>query len=425
MAQRFLRSLATFALPPLAGLSAATLAGALTPAWAVGLALLLLATLAVALARHVKQTALARLESERERERQRRELEALVAGSETILAALPDPILTLNQAKRVVRANPAAETLFGRDPAGEDLVALLRQPDLLEAVDEVFAGAPERSAEFLQSGRIERAFLARVERLSTPMLDGTVAVLALQELTAQKKAEQLRADFVANASHELRTPLASLRGFIETLRGPAKDDAEARQRFLPIMQEQAERMARLVDDLLSLSRIELHEHTPPSGEVALQGLLLGITDALELRAAARKMKLRLEVKTLPPVIGERDELAQVFQNLIDNAIKYGRAGSDVTITARLLGEEEGPGLRVGRPAIAVSIRDQGEGIAREHLPRLTERFYRVDSARSRDLGGTGLGLAIVKHIVNRHRAHLEIDSEPGQGSIFTVVLRVA
>jgi two-component system phosphate regulon sensor histidine kinase PhoR len=245
-----------------------------------------------------------------------------------------------------------------------------------------------------------------------------VALVTLHDLTAVKRAEQMRVDFVANASHELRTPLSALLGFIETIQGPAADDPEAQTRFLAIMHEQAKRMGRLVEDLLSLSRIELNEHQAPTGQVGIAAVLRGVANSLELKAAERRMSLDLDIAAdLPPVIGDADELTQVFQNLIENALKYGRAETPVrigvTASARL------------RPGIAVAIRDHGEGIARIHLPRLTERFYRIDTARSRQMGGTGLGLAIVKHIVNRHRGLLEIDSEIGEGSVFTIHLRAA
>jgi two-component system, OmpR family, phosphate regulon sensor histidine kinase PhoR len=249
----------------------------------------------------------------------------------------------------------------------------------------------------------------------------------LHDLTAAKRSERLRADFVANASHELRTPLASLIGFIETLRGPARDDSAARQHFLSIMAEQSQRMKRLVDDLLSLSRIEMNEHRPPTERVDLARLLPTVADLLGQRAAARDMQIKLDLPAdLPAVLGDSDELAQVFQNLLDNAIKYSRAGTSIDVTAHASGRIL-PGARPGErpPAVAVTVRDHGEGIAREHLPRLTERFYRVDAARSRELGGTGLGLAIVKHIVNHHRGALEIDSEPGEGSVFTIHLPCA
>jgi two-component system phosphate regulon sensor histidine kinase PhoR len=224
----------------------------------------------------------------------------------------------------------------------------------------------------------------------------------------------------------LRTPLSTLIGFLETLAGAARDDSEARKRFLPIMLEQANRMARLVSDLLSLSRIELNEHTPPTGHVELVGVLRNVANALEMKAKSRGMTIRIEAESLPTVTGDADELAQVFQNLVDNAIKYGAQNTEVRIVARPAEDASARvPRRIARGGVAVSVIDRGDGIAREHLPRLTERFYRVDSARSRELGGTGLGLAIVKHIVNRHRGHLDIDSTPGAGSSFTVYLRTA
>jgi two-component system phosphate regulon sensor histidine kinase PhoR len=242
---------------------------------------------------------------------------------------------------------------------------------------------------------------------------GAAAIIALHEVTELKRAEQMRADFIANAGHELKTPLAALIGFIETLRGPARDDPAARERFLAIMDEQARRMARLVDDLLSLSRIELNEHVAPAGRVALGPLIEEVARGLELRAGERGIRIVCAVPDdLPEVPGDRDELAQIFQNLLDNAISYGKPDSEVRVT----------GGRADGAQVWIAVTDQGQGIAPGHLPRLTERFYRVDTARSRELGGTGLGLAIVKHILNRHRGRLDIASRPGQGSTFTVSL---
>ena len=234
----------------------------------------------------------------------------------------------------------------------------------------------------------------------------------------------MRADFIANASHELRTPLSTLIGYIETLSGTASEDAEARQRFLGIMHDQASRMSGLVDDLLSLSRIELHEHSPPDGRVDLATVLKDVADTLALDARAKGMTIALDLPpAAPAVVGDGEELIQVFQNLVDNAIKYGRPNS--TVTAKVTRTERGPGP-LSKPStkgvVVVAISDQGAGIAREHLPRLTERFYRVDAARSRELGGTGLGLAIVKHILNHHRGALTIESQAGKGSTFTVYL---
>jgi two-component system, OmpR family, phosphate regulon sensor histidine kinase PhoR len=347
-----------------------------------------------------------------------------LAAAEAIIAAVPDPLILLDQRRRIVRVNAAAANFVGAFSPPRDLASALRNPTLLAAADAVLGGAGSRVVEFTLTIPVERQWRARFARIDQPSADGAVVVLSLHDVTELKRAEQMRADFIANASHELRTPLATLVGFIETLRGPARDDAEARGRFLAIMGGQATRMARLVEDLLSLSRIELNEHVPPQGGVALAPVLDHLAQALELRAAERDMRIRLALPSdLSDVQGDRDELAQLFQNLLDNAIKYGRAGSEIAVGAETVMRASTNGGRVPVSYVSVAVRDCGEGIAREHLPRLTERFYRVDTARSREMGGTGLGLAIVKHIVNRHRGFLEIDSAQGEGSVFTVFLR--
>jgi two-component system phosphate regulon sensor histidine kinase PhoR len=346
----------------------------------------------------------------------------------SLLENLPDPLLLLDSGRRVVRANRAATRLFGRDPAGADLAAVLRDPAVTEAVQTVLSGAaPFRECEFTQPIPVERNFAARVDRLDgQPAFEAAIALLTLHELTAIRRMERMRADFVANASHELRTPLAALSGFIETLQGPARDDEEAREKFLGIMAEQSGRMSRLVADLLSLSRIELNEHSAPSERVDLARLVTGAAEALKPLAAPRGMTIAVAVAPgLPEVTGQPDELAQLAQNLLDNAVKYGTDGTAVEVEVAPAGGElpagAGAALRSG-PAVRFSVRDHGEGIPAEHLPRLTERFYRVDTARSRKMGGTGLGLAIVKHIVNRHRGFLAIDSKVGEGSVFSVWL---
>ena len=364
-------------------------------------------------------------EMARERRRQRRDLQETVAGGEAILTALPDPLLLLDGEGRIVRANPAAAEAFEGPLAGRDLPSVLRNPTLLNAVDDVLRGEAARLLEFTQPGPVSHHYSARLARLPAPTPDGTVAILALHDITTIKRIEQMRADFVANASHELRTPLTSLLGFIETLQGVAREDTDARDRFLGVMREQAERMSRLVKDLLSLSRIELHEHTPPRGSVDMAALLHSVARTLEPQAREKNITVAFDLPNMPAVAGEADDLAQVFQNLIDNALKYGRGGSEIRISARRAESGGVLARRLGRPGLAIAIADQGEGIAREHLPRLTERFYRVDTARSRKLGGTGLGLAIVKHILNRHRGLLDIDSTVGEGSVFTVILPLA
>jgi two-component system phosphate regulon sensor histidine kinase PhoR len=243
-------------------------------------------------------------------------------------------------------------------------------------------------------------------------------MLQFRDTSEQERLAQLRADFIANASHELRTPLASIRGFIETLEGPARNDDVARVRFLSIMATQAARMNRILDDLLSLSRIEMRAHLRPEHKVDLGELVAHVVHGLEPLATQAEIRLNFAPPAAPAMVrGDRDELEQVMQNLVHNAIKYGRHGGTVDVTI-----DRRRATKVTRAACTVSVRDDGPGIAPEHLPRLTERFYRIDTARSRAQGGTGLGLAIVKHILNRHRGELEITSEVGRGSQFTVIL---
>ena len=344
-----------------------------------------------------------------------------LAAAWAVFAAVPDPLILIDRQRRIVRANNAAAEFVGLVPEASDLAASLRNPVVLAAADAVLSGERARVVDFALAVPVERLMRARIARIEGRPLDGIAAIVTLHDITALKHAEQMRADFVANAGHELKTPLASLVGFIETLLGAARDDPAARDRFLGIMRGEAGRMTRLVDDLLSLSRIELNEHVAPTSRVELGPLVEQVADALQLRAAERGMRLALTLpEGLPDVLGDADELAQVFQNLIDNAIKYGRPRTEIGIAARLGERPAG-----GGSFVQVAVTDRGDGIAGEHLPRLTERFYRVDSARSRQLGGTGLGLAIVKHILNRHRGRLEVASTLGAGSTFTVWLQAA
>ena len=364
------------------------------------------------------------------------ELSRLLERSELVLDSLPNPLLLLNQNLAIVDSNRRARDLFGPELAGRSVESVLRDPDFLAAVQVAMETRTSREAEFVLTGRVERNLLGRCEPLPPETggeKDGEAAgaarlIVSIVDLTVHRKTEEMRADFVANASHELRTPLATLIGFIDTLRVSGEEE-EARNRFLGIMHEQAQRMAALVNDLLSLSRIELHEHSAPTGQVDLADLLGELAAILAVRAGEKDMRITLDASAAGPgaatVTGDEEELTQVFQNLIDNAIKYGRAGTDVEISIRR--QDQGPASLGKTPAgvLAVAVRDHGEGIERRHLPRLTERFYRVDAARSRKLGGTGLGLAIVKHIVNRHRGVMTVDSEIGDGSRFTVYLPAA
>lgn len=336
-----------------------------------------------------------------------------------VMEALPDPFLLLDSRGRILEANAAARRLLGERIAGKALATVLRSPALLDAWNALQAGREVGKIEFTLPVPVERHLQAVLKSLAAEpgAARSAAALLVLTDVTPMKRLERMRADFVANVSHELRTPLSVLSGFIETLRGPARDDPEARERFLDIMADQGRRMARLIEDLLSLARIEMNEHLRPTERVDLNDLLRGVAAALEPLAQASGAVLRVDLsESLPPVSGDRDQLYQVFQNLLDNAIKYGASGGVVTIE---------PGTPGAPGHVAVTVRDRGEGISPEHIPRLTERFYRVDNARSRERGGTGLGLAIVKHVLNRHGGRLAIGSAPGQGSAFTVSLPVA
>ena len=361
-------------------------------------------------------------ETAREQRTRRRDIQDTMALNAAVLAGLPDPLILVGQDRRVLSMNPAAEALLGHEVAGRDLALGLRNPDLLAAVDAVLDGGEQEAVEFVIPGKLERSLAARVLRLPRAASEQANLMIALYDLTGLKQTERMRADFVANVSHELRTPLSSLIGFIETLRGPAHDDQEARDRFLKIMEDQSHRMSRLVDDLLSLSRIEMQEHTQPEGACDIAQILQSVASTLELEAARYGMKIQLACQPLAPVIGVHDELMQVFQNLLDNAVKYGRENSVIRVSARPLAKGGAGERRLGRAGVKVSVFNEGEGIPRDQIPRLTERFYRIDASRSRRLGGTGLGLAIVKHIVNRHRGALEIESRPNEGATFSVYL---
>ncbi len=345
---------------------------------------------------------------------------------EIVLDSMADPILTLDETGRILHANTAAKQLFGVSPVGRALTAVMRHPSILDGVQAVMGGEKTRAVDLRLSDPVERDFSINIQSLPSISPDGTWIIMVFHDVTKLLVAEQLRRDFVANVSHELRTPLATLIGFIETLLGPARDDAEARVRFLGIMQDQAQRMSRLVSDLLSLSRIELNEHMPPTERIDLNDLLRRTVAALQVQADKRGMKLDLvSVSGMSAVLGDADELQQLFQNLIDNALKYGRQGTTVTIKAEPASTLPAAFPKSPHGALSVAVIDQGEGIERRHLPRLIERFYRVDAARSKAIGGTGLGLAIVKHVVNRHRGALAIESELGVGSVFTVYLPAA
>ena len=334
--------------------------------------------------------------------------------------ALADPCLILDRRSVIVHRNAAAASQFAGAAVGNPLAFSLRHPALLGAVDAARRTGIAQTIELHQTIPNETWHKVVVAPLiSRPLAEDELApflVVIMQSLTEARRIDALRSDFIANASHELRTPLASLVGFIDTLLGPAARDAEARQRFLTIMRGQAQRMSKLIDDLLSLSRIEMRQHVRPTAAVDLAGLLREVNEGLMGQAREAEVTVTIEAPDGPAVVtGDRDELYEVFENLIDNAIKYGGDGGRIELALTPVTARAGYDY-------AITVTDHGAGIESAHVPRLTERFYRVDAESSRKKKGTGLGLAIVKHILNRHRGLMTIKSRPGEGTRVEVLL---
>jgi len=338
-----------------------------------------------------------------------------------LLQRLPTPLLVIGEDGRLTYANPAAQTILRTALPGTHYTTIIRAPAFVDAVEEIIADGRDTGFGFTLLQPQERFFEARAAYLpagSAAEFGSTAQVIVqFEDRTRDKALLRTRSDFIANASHELRTPLASILGYIETLQGHAKDDPDAQERFLGIMLNQARRMRRLVDDLMSLSRIELSEHVRPETPLDLYRLAAESAAAMFPLASEADVLLQIELDPAAAgpamILGDRDQLSQVLVNLIDNAIKYGGPGQKVRVCVAA------PDPRY--PAHwGVSVVDQGPGIARENVPRVTERFFRVSPAKSRDLGGTGLGLAITKHILARHRGALDIQSRQGEGSRFTI-----
>jgi two-component system phosphate regulon sensor histidine kinase PhoR len=328
-----------------------------------------------------------------------------------LIGAMPEPAVLVSADERAAAANQPALSLLPGLRLGDPLVLGLRAPDVIDARRRVMASGEAETVQWSERVPVERLFEVNVAPLATSDGEVVATLITLRDQTEARRVERLRVDFIANASHELRTPLASLVGFIETLQGSARDDTKARDRFLAIMREQGRRMARLIEDLLSLSRIEQKQHLRPEAIVDLAQTTRSVVDALTPMARDLGIDIRLSAERPVMVAGDRDELLRVAENLIENAIKYGvrvEDGAVMVDVAVSTTEKEG----------ALSVRDYGHGIAPEHLPRLTERFYRVDATQSRAKNGTGLGLAIVKHILTRHRGRLTITSRVNQGSSF-------
>lgn len=341
-----------------------------------------------------------------------------------LVQGIPIPAFLIGTNFRVLAPNAGAQSLFGPDISGRHYVTALRQPAILRAIDETTTSGQKAVGRYTVSGpnseqryRITAAPIGPARESSGP---GAILV-CLEDVTPVYEAGQMRRDFVANVSHELRTPLTALLGFIDTLRGPARDDPKARDRFLGVMAREAQRMNRLVGDLLSLSRVEFSERQRPEESADLAEVLRASrAEVMPDEAAAERVRLNLPDAWGPRdrVRGDTDQLRQVFNNLIENALKYGGPGNPVDLRLSRVDQD----LYLRCPAIRVDVQDHGPGIDSHHIPRLTERFYRVDEHRSRELGGTGLGLAIVKHIVQRHRGRLVITSETDEGSCFSVII---
>ncbi|MDC0737287.1 ATP-binding protein [Cognatishimia sp. SS12] len=342
---------------------------------------------------------------------------------QSMLDAVPLPAVFIGMDARIQGAN--ARALAIKPNAGENrtFILVFRQPGFSAAIEKCLRSRETQHAIYVHTdGSQETRY--EVTCSFVKIADGGGVMACFQDVTQLQQAGEIRREFVANVSHELKTPLTALLGFIETLRGPAKDDANARERFLSIMATEASRMNRLVGDLLSLSRVEEDARMRPTEPVDLVELIATVIRNLGEVAQDRGQSILFDAPQVPIVVpGDRDQLMQVFINLIENALKYGGAdGGEGTVTISMHPLARDPSLR--KDAVRIAIQDTGPGIDEVHLPRLTERFYRIDSHRSREMGGTGLGLAIVKHIVARHRGRMKIESVVGKGSVFSIFLPV-
>lgn len=337
---------------------------------------------------------------------------------QSYLDAIPLPAVFVGLDERILGANRRAVSINPRASEDQPFVLIFRQPGLIEAVEKCLSGRePQRAIYYHTDGPHEVRYDVALTFIAGERLGGVL--LCFTDVTELEQADQMRRDFVANVSHELRSPLTAILGFIETLQGPAREDPVVRERFLGIMSAEAGRMNRLVGDLLSLSKVEEDARRRPRDEIDLDALIFSAVRNLAPLAEENGSSVtyvRSETPTM--VVADHDQMVQVFTNLIENALKYGGQGTEVTITLRDVARDVG----LSGPAWCIDVTDNGPGIDEAHIPRLTERFYRIDSHRSREMGGTGLGLAIVKHILNRHRGRLRIASTTSKGSTFTVVL---
>lgn len=355
----------------------------------------------------------------------KRHLESIIAEGKVLVNSLPDILIMLNKDLEVIGTNNKANAIFGGRFFQQTLDDIVNHEDIFQAAEQVLQTGTGQTIPYYLEPPYNKSFQVQIERFPIYSKGNIAIILVMHDVTKQRKTETLLADFVANASHEMRTPLTTLMGFIETLQTVAKDDADAKDKFLGIMQVQADRMAKLIDDLLSLSKIERNAHSQPDTIVEVNNLIEQAIVHLAPKAEEKQMRLGVRIaEDKMHTLGDIGELVQVFENIIGNAVKYGHAGSHITVNAHTTGNtfRDVEELRDYSEVILISVADESDGIPAEHLPRLTERFYRVDTARSRSIGGTGLGLSIVKHILERHRGAMRVSSKIGKGSVFSVLL---
>ncbi|MFC5387378.1 sensor histidine kinase [Aquamicrobium segne] len=334
-------------------------------------------------------------------------------SAENLAAAVTDPLIIFDENAAIIHANAAAQEAFGDLRAGMALQLKFRSPEMQILIETVLANNGSQSADITNKLPVERVYQATASAIGH---GSQLYVLMFKDQSEARRIDRMRADFIANASHEMRTPLASIAGFIETLQGPARNDPAAHEQFLQIMQNQTGRMAGLIDDMLSLSRLEMKPNLKPGTLVDIKQIVKSVLNSLKPLAEESGLVIECDFTDSPTqTAGDHDELYQVFQNLLENACKYGRDGERIIVTITSSNTPPHPGIEV-------AVRDFGPGIAEEHIPRVTERFYRIDTQTTQSRKGTGLGLAIVKHILTRHQGRLSIQSEPGKGSTFTVHL---
>ena len=356
-------------------------------------------------------------------------LEAQTISDTAVLDTLPDPIMMIDRDGNIIGANLSSRNLFGSNITDKNVEQIISSNNFIEAVSRVLKKESEsENLIFYIKKPVEQKLYAHIKQLPYLSKGRAVAVISLYDMTKAMKIEKMQSDFVANASHELRTPLAIISGFIETLRTTAKDDAEAREKFLKIMQEQTDYMSSLIENLLSLSKIEMSQDTLPDEKVDVAKIIGDVANALTMKAKEREINIHTFIESnLPVITADGHQVKQVIQNLTDNAVKYGVAKSDLLIKARIVDAippSKSFKVATGK-AVAVSVNNKGPKISPENLARLTERFYRMQEHKDLNIKGTGLGLAIAKHIILRHKGNLTVTSTAYNGTTFTIYLPVS